>query len=150
VRSIALAALALAGCRAEPAPQAQPSPSAPASAPVAARPAGVIASGDELVGEYRIAGADDRAVDLPYGMTASISADRIHVTAECINLEWAYRLTAGVLSTRRVTTEGCARGLAPVEQAIADAFDQATAVALNKANGYEFSGGGHSVTLFTQ
>jgi hypothetical protein len=124
------------------------------SAPTQAGPAATsplaILKAERLVGEYRIAGADGRSIDLPYGVTASISADRIHVTADCINLEWSYRLAGAGLATRRVPTESCARGLAPLEQAIAEAFDHATAVALNKANGYEFSGGGHSVTLFTQ
>jgi hypothetical protein len=142
-----LAALMVAACQsaeptAEPAAEVRPSPSA--------APAQAITSAERLIGEYRVAGADGKGIDLPYGIAASISADRIHITADCVNLEWSYRLAAGALTTGREPTRGCRRALTPDEQAIATAFDAATAVALTEANGYRFSGGGHSVTLFTQ
>ena len=100
----------------------------------------------DLAGEYRVAGVDGQGIDLPYGISASISGDRIHVTADCVNMAWSYRFENGALATERVPVESCARGLTREEQAIAEAFDTATAVVLNRANGFEFTGDGSSVT----
>lgn len=109
-----------------------------------------IASSERLAGEYRVAGVDGQGIDLPYGITASISDETIHVTADCINMAWSYHFDGGALATERVPVEGCARGLTPSETAIVLAFDAADTVSLNPANGYKFAGGGHSITLFTQ
>jgi len=133
---------------AERAPADVPSPAAPAVVPSA--PGAQVLAAERLVGGYRVAGADGREIDLPYGITASISSERIHLTADCVNLEWSYRLERGRLSTRRAPSESCARGLTPVEAAVVQAFDGATMVTLTRANGLEFAGGGHSVTLFSQ
>jgi hypothetical protein len=109
-----------------------------------------IASAERLIDEYRVAGADGRGLDLPYGISASISADRIDVSADCVVLAWSYRFESGRLITQRVPAKSCKRALTPEEQTIAAAFDSATSVAVTASNAYEFSGGGHSVTLFTQ
>jgi hypothetical protein len=142
-------AVLVAGCR----PAEQPAAPSTASSTTAAAPAPelrAIASADRLVGEYRIAGADGQGIDLPYGIAATITADRIRVNADCFTLEWSYRFERAALATRRVPAKSCRRSLTPEEQAIAQAFDAATTVMLTEANGYEFVGGGHSVTLFTQ
>jgi hypothetical protein len=90
-------------------------------------------------------------IDLPYGITASITGDTIHLTADCVNIEWGYVMDAdGSLATLRVPTEGCARGLNATEEALVKAFDGAERVARNRANGYEFAGRGPTATLFTQ
>ena len=126
----------------------------PAAAPAADRtatePSDAIVYAVRLAGEYRIAGVDDAPIDLPYGITASISADRIHVVADCINAAWSYRFDGPRLVTERVPVEGCARGLTPQEEAVIAAFDTASSVSINRANGRDFTGGGHKVTLFSQ
>jgi len=152
MRPYSLAAILLvAGCQ----PGAPTSPPDGEASPVAPEPAPApsadrIASSGRLAGEYRVAGVDGQGIDLPYGIGASISADRILVSSDCVRLEWAYRFAGADLVTERTPTAGCERGFNEVEQAIADAFDAATQVAINRSNGYEFTGGGRTVTLFTQ
>jgi len=149
-----LLALSLAACQpaGEPAAPdaAKPEPQATSETPALAEPSDRIVTTKRLAGEYRIAGVDGQGIDLPYGITASISADRILVSSDCVRMAWSYRFAGDALVTGRVPVESCARGLTAEEQAIMDAFDAATAVAINESNGYEFTGGGHSVTLFTQ
>ena len=160
-----VAALALVGCQpaddGEPADGAETSAStrnetvipvpSPTRRPATEEPStNRITATADLAGEYRVAGVDGQGIDLPYGISASISGDRIHVTADCVNMDWSYRFENGAQATERVPVESCARGLTREEQAIAEAFDTATAVVLNRANGFEFTGDGSSVTLFTQ
>ena len=146
-----IAFLVLAAC--QPAAERDSPEPAVSSAPTEPTPApsGNVASPDQLTGEYRVAGVGGQAIDLPYGITASITADRIHLTADCVNVEWGYTMDAdGSLSTLRVPTEGCARGLNPAEEALVEAFDGAERVSRTASNGYEFSGRGPTATLFTQ
>jgi hypothetical protein len=151
---VVLAASFLAACQAgeqppgERASASAPSPAAPAVVPPST--GAQILAAERLIGEYRVAGADGREIALPYGITASITPEHIHLTADCVNLEWSYRLEGGRLTTQRAPSESCARGLTAGEQAVVQAFDVATTVARTPSNGYEFAGGGHSVTLFTQ
>ena len=144
-----IAVLALAACRPSEEPAA-PETAAANDAPAIAEPSSSIASTEHLAGEYRIAGVDRREIELPYGITASITADRIHVTADCVNLAWNYRFEGAALGTERAPVEGCGRGLSSEEEAIVMAFDSAREVSRTSANGMEFSGGGHSVLLFSQ
>lgn len=163
-RTLALLAPAalLAGCgsAAEPDPSetgalATEATAAPVAAGTAPPPAPTetgdrILSPGRLAGEYRVAGVGGEGIDLPYAITASISEDRIRLTADCVNVEWAYLLVDGKMQTTRVPTEGCARGLNDTEEALVEAFDGAERVSLNRANGYEFIGRGPTATLFTQ
>ena len=135
--TLIIALLALAACRAQPEPQREPE-------------APPLAASAELVGEYRVAGVDGSDIDLPHGITASISADRIHLVSDCVNMAWSYTLADGRLATEQAPAEGCARGFEPAEQALLAAFDVADTVRRTPANALEFSGGGHSVTLFSQ
>ncbi len=132
-----LPALALAACQREPEQAAASEPPA-------------ISSATEIAGEYRVAGVDGSDIDLPHAVTASIDAQRIHLVSDCVNLAWSYTLGDGVLATETAPVEGCARGLDPTEQALLAAFDVADTVRRTPANALEFSGGGHSVTLFSQ
>jgi hypothetical protein len=144
----------LAACE----PQARDSRLAPDTAQPSAAPTphaseergGLVASPEKLAGEYRVAGVDGEAVDLPYAITASIGTSRIHVVADCVNIAWEYRLVDGILATERASVEGCARGLQPIEAALAAALDGADRVVRTPANGYEFTGSGPSATLFSQ
>lgn len=152
-RSLALGACLalLAGCEAP----ADPPPDADAPAALES-PARQAQAGDrivapaEILGEFRIAGVDETALDLPYGVTASISGERIHVVADCLNFGWDYEFDGGVLTTERIAVESCGRGPNPQEEAIVAAFDAASQASRNRSNGIELSGEGHTVTLFSQ
>ena len=146
-----IACLALAACQAAERDAPEPTEAAAVTDPAPAPAPTAIALPASLAGEYRVADVAGQAVDLPYGITASITSDRIHLTADCVNVEWGYAMDAdGSLSTLRVPTEGCARGLNPIEEALVEAFDGLEQVSRNSANGYEFSGRGPTATLFTQ
>jgi len=124
-------------------PRSSPSPAATAAdAPAATAPA--------ITGEYRIAGVNGRDINQPYAITASISADRIHVTADCINLGWSYTQQGAAIATKRVAVEGCGRGMTAAEEAITAAFDAARTVVRTPSNAIEFRAQGHTVTLFSQ
>ncbi|MDZ4306801.1 hypothetical protein [Allopontixanthobacter sp.] len=103
-----------------------------------------------LLGEYRVAGVDGKDINLPHGISASISAEEIAVLSQCVRFKWAYTLAGGGFAASRVPTVSCQRGLFPEEEAISRAFDRAVQVRGTPANGIEFSGEGHSVTLFSQ
>lgn len=153
-RAVTLLLFALAAC--QPAndpenaatPPAGPAPTA--TAPDAAPAPDIVASPESLAGEYRVAGVDGADIDLPHGISAVIGPDRIDLTSDCIRLAWSYRFEEGVLATERVPVPSCRRALLPQEEAIAAAFDAAGVVRRTPANGMEFSGGEHSVTLFSQ
>jgi hypothetical protein len=136
-RTALLAAFALAACR-----------PAGDEAPVAPEPPALAAA--ELAGEYRVAGVDATDIDLPHAITASISADRIHIVSDSVNLAGADTQQGAALTTQRVPVEGCARGYEPAEMALLAALDVADSVRRTPANAIEFSGDGHSVTLFSQ
>ena len=145
--SITTLALVLAACS-QPVETAQ----APASpTPPTATPAPPpLAAPVSLAGVYRIAGVDGADIDQPHAITASISADRIHVTADCLNFAWSYTARAAGIATQRVAVEGCARGLTAAEESVVAAFDAATTAVRTPANAIELRGGGRSVTLFSQ
>ena len=109
-----------------------------------------VTNSERLTGEYRVAGVDGQDINLPFGITASISQHRIEVASDCVRMAWSYRFEGQALATEPVPIVSCDRGRYPEEVAIENAFDVATAVRLNPSNGYEFTGEGRSVTLFTQ
>ena len=150
----ALLALAVAACgQADDAETAGTAPVTPAATatPVSTAPApDLIASAESLAGEYRVAAVDGADINLPHGISASIAADRINVTSDCIRFAWSYRFESGVVTTERVPRPSCRRALLPEEEAIAAAFDNAGMVRRTPANAVEFSGGGRSVTMFGQ
>ena len=128
-----------------------PVTAAPTATSVGAAPApDLIASAESLAGEYRVAAVDGADINLPHGISASIAADRINVTSDCIRFAWSYRFESGVVTTERVPRPSCRRALLPEEEAIAAAFDNAGMVRRTPANAVEFSGGGRSVTMFGQ
>lgn len=103
-----------------------------------------------LAGEYRVAGVDGGEIDLPHGVTAAITGDRIDVQSDCIRFAWSYAWDGDRLTTATQPVASCRRALLPPEQAISDAFTAAETVARTPSNGLEFSGGGRSVLLFSQ
>ncbi len=132
-----------------PAPKST-APESPASESRPAIAEGTMMTSAALVGEYRVAGVDGQDINLPHGISASISDDEIEVQSQCIRFKWAYTLVGEVLAASRVPVTSCQRGLLPEEDAIARAFDQAAQARRTSANGIEFSGAGHTVTLFSQ
>lgn len=134
-----LAVLALGACQ----PAAEEPPAPPPGRPP-------IASAAELAGEFRVAGIDGSDIDLPHAITATIDAERIEVQSDCIGLAWTFTLAEGVLATAQTPTRSCRRAFDPTEMALMGALDVADTVRRTEANGIEFSGGGHSVTLFSQ
>jgi heat shock protein HslJ len=135
-----------AGCQPLPEQGAVP----PAAVETAPSPGATLTEAAALVGEYRVAGVDGAGIDLPHGVAARISADRIEASAGCIQWAWRYALEAGRLTTERLPSTSCRRALLPQEQALSEAFDAARAVHRTPANGIEFSGAGRSVLLFSQ
>jgi len=111
---------------------------------------GAIGSAAELVGEYRIPGADGQDINLPYGISAIIDETTIRVSADCLNFAWTYRFEGDRLITEQTPVVSCRRGLLPEEEAVRAAFDAAEAVRRLPSNGIEFSGEGRSVVLFSQ
>lgn len=104
----------------------------------------------DLPGEYRVAGVDGAGIDLPHGISATISANTIEVQSDCIRFAFAYTLDGSRIATEPAPVASCRRALLPDEQAISAAFDVAETVSRTPANGIEFTGGGRSVTLFSQ
>lgn len=144
MRSILLITLAALGACA---PLASEPPASGSNAEVAT---GAITTPDALIGEYRVAGVDGQDINLSHGISASISSQEIEVHSDCIRLKWTYTLSDRVLAADRIPAMSCRRALLPEEEAISRAFDQATQVQRTPANGIEFSGEGHTVTLFSQ
>ena len=154
-RVIPAALVLLAACTdsleqptADPVPSS--SPAVVRASPTPASSAAQAAQAVEIAGEYRIAGVNGRDINQPYGITASIGADRIHITADCLNFAWSYRQQGSVIATKRVAVEGCGRGPTAAEEAIVAAFDAAASVVRTPANALEFRAPGHTVTLFSQ
>lgn len=157
-RLIGFAAFLLAGCseaeQAEP-PSPVEEPASPAETPAeppARTSAGNIAITEarELVGEYRVAGVDGRALNAPTGVAVSIDTTTISLLP-CAGYVWRYTYAAGKLETE--PAPGPSDTLcAPTREvaAVGAALNGANRVARTPSNGLEFSGGGHSVLLFSQ
>jgi hypothetical protein len=147
--------------RSESAVAPRPSPSAgspvssdaepaPAPEPATAADPAVLRHAEDLVGQYRVAGVDGQSIDLPHGITAAISGERIDITSSCVRMAWSYRFEGTAIVTSPVPVLSCQRGLLPEEAAIDRAFGAASSVRRTPSNGVEFAGGGHDVTLFSQ
>lgn len=134
---------------------APPAASGPAATPAAspastASPAAPVDPVIELMGEYRVAGVDGGDINLPHGITASIGDDRIDVTSQCVEMAWSYGLEGTALETTPIPVVTCDRARYPEEEAIEAVFTAAREVERTASNGVRFSGGGRSVTLFSQ
>ena len=161
--SIAIA-LGLGACTPAAEPSEEPAATAPtapaaASTPASKRsaspsiapraPAQLIPAG-ELIGEWRVAGVDGQAIDALYAITASITPDRVHIVADCINVAWSYAAESGSITTQRVPVEGCGRGLSPHEEAIVAVIDGSTGFGRVPSNAVEIFHPQGRVTLFSQ
>lgn len=110
----------------------------------------IIATSEALAGEYRVAGIDGEGVNLPHGITASITGDHIDVQSDCIRFAWSYRFEDRLLVTEPAPVATCRRALLPEERALSEAVEAADIVRRTPANGIELSGSGRSVLLFGQ
>ena len=126
----------------------------PAESTVPAPPDGAaIGSAAALRGTFRVAGIDDRELDLPFGLAVAITAEEIEFDAPCGAYAWRYTLDAGALQLSR-TREPAASCLATarIHHAVFDtaaAIEAARRAERTPANAVRLSGGGRSVELYT-
>lgn len=141
---------AVAACSPAPIERAQGGGSAVSTAAPSASPTPV----GSLVGEYRVAGIDGEALDLPFAMTLSIDERSIVNEGVCGGDAWDYRLEGSELEltrTRRPDPECLATvRVYPEVLHLPAAIDAATRAERTPSNAIELSGGGHSVTLYSQ
>ncbi len=122
----------------------------PAPAPSLVEPNGAIADLDALGGEYRVAGAGGREIDLPHAITARIDDTGIIVDSGCVQLSWVLFFDGPRLVTEQLFPRAsCGRALLPEEEAIVAAMNGASAITRTPANGIEI-GGEDGVLLFSQ
>ena len=143
------ALFAAAGCAQQAPDQAAPDPSATGFSSPAQTAATQLAP-PSLAGEWRVAGVGGKQIDLPHAISASISANRIKVSSQCVKMEWSYRFEGPRLVTEPIPIIVCDRGRFPEELAIEAALDAATRVSRTPGNGVEIASGVGSVLLFSQ
>lgn len=164
-----LASLALAACQPAGGPQEiepTPSPSPAAASGAAPKPSGdapdlALAS---LAGEYRVAGIDGTEVGGGIGLALTITDTLIWFEPRCAGFSWTYTYSGGDLATDRpqkprppggALVAGpmgatCRIAVHPEQQRLAAALDAVTAARRTPSNAIELTGGGHSVTLYSQ
>lgn len=104
-----------------------------------------------LVGEYRVAGIDGTEVGGNIGIGLSVTETNIFYDPRCAGFDWTYTYEGGSLTTERPADRPvCRIAVHPEQQRLATALDAVTQAERTPSNGIELSGGGHSVTLFSQ
>jgi len=159
--------LGLAACDSPEPPHdaldAQSSPPAPGPNRVTTAPAAptaVLPAPAELVGEWRVAGIDGQALTGDIGIALSIDAQSLSYEPRCAGFVWDYTYARGSVSLERaapvnppvdgIPAPVCAVAVAPELRALGIALDHAVSAGRTPENGVLLSGGGHSVTLFSQ
>ena len=156
-------ALILLAGAALPACQPVDSPPGPARPGETTAPAPAVAPAS-LEGEYRVAGIDGTEVGGNIGIALSITDKLIWFDPRCAGFNWSYTYAEGVISTDRpqkprttdsalvagVPAPTCRIAVHPEQQRLATALDAVTRAERTPSNGIELSGGGHSVTLYSQ
>lgn len=149
-----LTVLPLAACVPEPAseaPQATPGAASSPTVSAAPEPAAVPAP-VTLEGYWRVAGIDGAGLDEPYGL--ALVADREEIWAEprCAGLIRSYAIDGNAFSAvaRAGGEPVCEIGMPPRMADVVRALDAATRIERTPSNGIAISGGGHSVTLYSQ
>jgi hypothetical protein len=113
-----------------------------------------------LAGAWRVAGIDGNSLDEPYGIALEADDTMIWWAPRCARQERLYQITG---SKVRFTVNPelqpgpgkpgvavCMIGLPPRLADITRALDAAERIERTEANGILISGGGHSLTLFSQ
>lgn len=123
----------------------------PTGAPDGDAPAPAMNAPASLVGEYRVAGIDGTEVGGQIGIALSITDGNIFYDPRCAGLEWTYTYGNGALTMERpADAPVCEIAVHPEKQRLAAALDAVTRAERTPSNGIELTGGGHSVTLFSQ
>ncbi len=147
----------------ERAPQALPSNArisgAPSEPSAAAQSSSTFAPVASLAGEWRVAGIDGAEFNEPYGLALSGDAQELWWAPRCARFVRSYRIEGTSVSFHQVLDEPKPGAVPPPVCTIAPppriadvtrALDAATTIGRTPGNGIEISGGGHSVTLFSQ
>lgn len=138
--------LALAACTARPG-DGSSAPTMSPTASAAQRPAA-----SSLDGRYLVVSIDGAApiIDIAgHDPIVTIEGDRVHFQSQCIYADWTLARAGGKLAAKPHYEPGsamCARGLAPGETAIQDAFTGLTAIA-PVAGGLVVEGAGRRLAL---
>ena len=132
-----------------------------AEAPTGTPPGDPVASSGELAGEYRLAGIDGEAFAAEFGIAISITEAAISYEPKCLGFAWTYELSDGDFKATpdprygpqrhadgSVTT--CLPAVSQEYRELARAIDAATRAERTPQNAVQLSGGGRSVTLFSQ
>lgn len=150
---IGLAALAACSPPSDNSPKPPPSSSSTPFAPAPADIAPLDPIGD-FAGEYRVAGINDAPIDAPVGLALSISDRRILFDGPCRAVQWDYQFEGTRIRTVCVTAPDGDCGATPQERDLASALiaalDKAVLAGRTPSNGIALSGGGLSVTLYSQ
>ena len=117
---------------------------------------------DTLAGEWRVAGIDGKPFDADYGIALSASADEIWWEPRCAGIVRRYRIRGYSVSMMLPEPPPAQEGLPRPPPAVCTigvpvgvenafrALDAVDRVMRTPENGIELSGGGHSLTLFSQ
>ena len=117
-----------------------------------------------LTGEYRVAGIDGTEVGGGIGIALTVTDKLIWFDPRCAGFNWTYTFADGKLTTDRpqkprpagapytatISAPVCKIGVHPEQQRLATALDAVTKAERTPSNGIELTGGGHSVTLYSQ
>ncbi|MGB7417955.1 MAG: hypothetical protein WA918_02130 [Erythrobacter sp.] len=139
-----LSAFSLAACeRPNVAPASGPEPTGSAAAAQHSGPA-------LPVGQYRLAGVDGRAINLPHAISLSVTESEIRLSSQCVRPRWQYRQNGRDMVTTPIPIPICERARYPEEDAAIAVLDDITAVRRTPENGWQLEGGGHSIAVFSQ
>jgi hypothetical protein len=108
-----------------------------------------------LAGEWRVAGIDGKPFDESYGLALSADDSKIWWAPRCAGYERTYELDGTRAHFGDPHKEGsprivCQIGIPSRLPDVFRALDSADRVVRTPANAMEVSGGGHSLTLFSQ
>lgn len=106
-----------------------------------------------LAGAWRVAGIDGESFDEPYGLALTGNQTELWWEPRCAGMARSYTIIGRSVSfaaTGSPSSAVCDIGLPPRLNDVFRALDAANTVVRTPANGIEISGGGHSVTLFSQ
>lgn len=151
--ALAFASALVAGCQADalggpPLPPEERDMAAPAS----------------LTGEYRVAAIDGVEIGGGIGLALTVTDKLIWFDPRCAGFTWTYTLLHGKLNTDRAqkprppggslvagaNAATCRIAVHPEQQRLATALDNVTSAWRTPSNGIKLTGGGHSVTLYSQ
>jgi len=165
MKTIVLAALALAACSPEPDAGDEQLATLPANGvgedhapPPQSQPLSPV---ETLAGEWRVAGIDGEPLDETYGIALSANGEEIWWEPRCANFAFAYtinglRISTGGAEPALPIEPGappppvCTIAIPPRLAEVGRALDLAETAGRTPSNGVLIEGGVHSLTLFSQ